>query len=320
VAYTSLAAGNHTFSVRASDDAGNTDSSPATHAWTVQGQSLAPATALTAKSGFFITVDWDASTGPATGYRVYRSDTAGGPYVQIEETPANVTLYTDTPADGTYYYVVRAVNGSTQSVDSNEASAVRTRKWYLRSMLTTHPGPGDPAPTSGVATANLRLNQIASQDLLFDVALPNYDTNQDSQPGRLIKKGGNGANESDLSKYQNWVSAPMTSALTINGQVKVTFFSAMKDFGQNKRGSVNVFLRSVNGSTATVLCQGTLTQNAWQSGIAGWVEKELTFNCANKVVPVGQKLEVKIVVASGSGDDMWFAYDTFGQSTRIELP
>jgi len=73
-----------------------------------------------------IDLSWGAVTG-ATQYRVFRSTTSGGPYSQIGSTAT--TSFSDTTVSGgvTYYYVVRAVAGSScESGDSNEASAVTT--------------------------------------------------------------------------------------------------------------------------------------------------------------------------------------------------
>jgi len=84
---------------------------------------LAPPTGLTAACGTTITLDWTATVDTyATGHRVFRSTTPGGPYSQIAQvTPRTTVTYDDTPAAGTYYYVVRAYYLSWQSVDSNEA-------------------------------------------------------------------------------------------------------------------------------------------------------------------------------------------------------
>jgi hypothetical protein len=115
----------------------------------------------------------------------------------------------------------------------------------------------------------------------------------------------------------------MASALTINGKVKVTFYSAIKDFGQGKQGSVTVFLREFNptNSTYTTLCQGTMTQSNWQGGSSTWVAKTLDIDCVNKTLAAGRRLEVKFIVGGNSGDDMWFAYDTkTSYETRTELP
>jgi hypothetical protein len=205
---------------------------------------------------------------------------------------------------------VRTYNATTVSANSNEASALRTTIWYLHN---------NPTPVTGNtnAQANLILNQVAPPETA--TTLFNYDANRDSFAGRLVNKGG-AATETDLAKYQNWLSDALSTNLTINGQVKVKFWSAMKDFSLGKAGSVTVFLNEVNGATTTTLCQGTLSQAAWQAGAATWVEKELTFNCANKTLLAGRQLEVKIVVDGNAGDDMWFAYDTVQYQTRVELP
>ena len=43
------------------------------------------------------------------GYHVYRSTSAGGPFVRVTENPVSGTSYTDNPAGGSYTYMVRAI-------------------------------------------------------------------------------------------------------------------------------------------------------------------------------------------------------------------
>ncbi|MEO8584024.1 MAG: fibronectin type III domain-containing protein, partial [Flavitalea sp.] len=59
-----------------------------------------------------------------TGFEVYRSTVPGGPYTFLALTAANIATYTDATlaTNTTYYYVVRAVNGTGAAVKSNEAS------------------------------------------------------------------------------------------------------------------------------------------------------------------------------------------------------
>lgn len=82
-------------------------------------------TSLTASGGSAITLNWMATADTyASGHRVFRSTTTGGPYSQIAEvTPRTTTTYTDNPASGTYFYVARAFHQNWESANSNEASA-----------------------------------------------------------------------------------------------------------------------------------------------------------------------------------------------------
>jgi len=86
---------------------------------------LAPPTGLAAACGPTITLDWTATVDTyATGYRVFRAGTPGGPYSQIAEiTPRTTVTYDDTPPAGIHYYVVRAYYLSWESVDGSEAVA-----------------------------------------------------------------------------------------------------------------------------------------------------------------------------------------------------
>lgn len=70
-----------------------------------------------------VVLAWNASAG-ATGYKIYRSTTNGGPYNSL--TDVTTTSYTNTGlANGTtYYYVVKAQNAGGISANSNQASAM----------------------------------------------------------------------------------------------------------------------------------------------------------------------------------------------------
>ena len=85
---------------------------------------LDPPTALIATDGVSIQLDWSATVDVyATGHRLFRSSTPGGPYTQIVElTPRTNTTYVDTPPQGTYYYTARSFHGTWESANSNETT------------------------------------------------------------------------------------------------------------------------------------------------------------------------------------------------------
>ncbi len=69
-----------------------------------------------------VNLSWDAVT-DATSYTVKRATTLGGPYTTIRTNSAITYSDTDVTNGTTYYYVVSAVVNSTESNNSNEASA-----------------------------------------------------------------------------------------------------------------------------------------------------------------------------------------------------
>lgn len=98
---------------------------------TFSTDTLDPPTGLAAAPGPGapkIKLNWTVTVDSyASGYRVFRSTTSGGPYTQIKElTPATEIKYTDnTVTTGTtYYYVLRSFYQNWESVNSNEASAL----------------------------------------------------------------------------------------------------------------------------------------------------------------------------------------------------
>jgi hypothetical protein len=69
---------------------------------------------------------WIASTSSdITGYHIYRSTTSGTGYSQVGSVGAATTTFPDPNAgSGTWFYVVRAVAGGVESVNSNEVSVI----------------------------------------------------------------------------------------------------------------------------------------------------------------------------------------------------
>lgn len=83
--------------------------------------------AATAISKTAITLDWTDNPNAVyneTGYEIYRSATAGGPYQLVNITAANAVTYTDNALNpnSKYFYVLRAVNNTSASTLSNETS------------------------------------------------------------------------------------------------------------------------------------------------------------------------------------------------------
>jgi len=73
-----------------------------------------------------VNLSWNPSTSGAVGYNVYRGNTSGGPYTEINPTLDSSTTYTDSTVLGghTYYYVSTAVDASgVESGFSNEVKA-----------------------------------------------------------------------------------------------------------------------------------------------------------------------------------------------------
>jgi fibronectin type 3 domain-containing protein len=75
-----------------------------------------------------VTLNWHASTSAnVTGYNVYRGTQSGGPYAKVNTVLDTSTTEVDyaVTAGQTYYYVVTAVNASSQeSAYSTQIKAV----------------------------------------------------------------------------------------------------------------------------------------------------------------------------------------------------
>jgi fibronectin type 3 domain-containing protein len=99
-----------------------------------------------------VTLSWSASSG-ATGYKVKRSTTSGGPYTTIAQTVG--TGYADTGLlnGTTYYYVVSAFNATGESANSAQIA---------RTPIAPPAAPTGLATTSGNAQVSLSWDPTAT--------------------------------------------------------------------------------------------------------------------------------------------------------------
>lgn len=150
--------------------------------------------------------------------------------------------------------------------------------------------------------------------------LYNYDENRDNKDGLRIRRGGDDFDEDSSSRHQRWRSDTFDRETRINGEPRLIFWSAMKNFDDNEQGRVRAYLAATNGSDEAWIIQGTENHSNWQDGSSTWVRYTLEFDDEPDDIPAGYRLELVIVVRNASDDDMWFAYDTEDYETRLDFP
>ena len=272
--------------------------------------------------GDFSTLDVIIHYDAATGYKTskwlsYQSQwlltsiTGDGanPNVWDPKDILNIS-FTVQPAlqDGAKGTLVMAVPGGVYDSAYFDKSPCRSYYWH-----------NDPTPPDD--------HTASHQVLTMDGAAPNvttlynYDTNRDLSEGLLIAKGGSGANETDFTKHQVWRTGPLALGLAITGDVTIDFWSGLKDFKLSAVGRATIYLRDYDGVGAyTEIGDGQVFDADWQGGSGTFVKKTITIPDLSYTLPANHELEAKLIVNSGSADDMWFAYDTTSHASVIKLP
>lgn len=176
-----------------------------------------------------------------------------------------------------------------------------------------------PTPPVGSTAAQADLGMTATAPSA--VRLYDYDSNLDTSPGRLIQRGGSGASETTLARYQNWLG-PSAGLLgqNVKGTVLVEFWSGVPGFAQGVAGEVRIFLRDVDPLTGTRsdIANTTVSSADWQGGSGGWVKRSGSM-AVNRTLLVGHRLELKLVLGSGAASDLWLAYDTTLYRSRLRI-
>lgn len=150
-------------------------------------------------------------------------------------------------------------------------------------------------------------------------SLVNHDPARDSDPGLVLKKTNRGSAETDATKYQLWLSP--SGDLDLDGTASFTFWSAMKDFNQERAGGVNAYLLDcpATGTSCSVIDSASSAANPWNPG-GSWVSRTLSFGVVTYTIASDRRLGLKITVdATASNDSMWIAYDAGSYPSRLTV-
>lgn len=214
-------------------------------------------------SGSDVDLSWTATADTwATGHRVYRSTSPGGPYTHVAQlTPRTTTSYTETPpAAGTYYYVVRAYHLSWESAGSNEDSATvtGTPTWDTNSSWA-----GNGSTESWSHTVGAGSNRI----LIVTTAAANQQATAvtfNAQPLTLV---GTEIDGDDASRISMWY---LVNPAIGTGTVQVTFSGAGQEKVMGASSWTGVHQTTPIGSFASQSGSGT-TPSVTVSSAAGEV-------------------------------------------------
>lgn len=203
--------------------------------------------------------------------------------------------------------------------DSEASSATTTTaaNFAASSIYYLH---NNPTPPLGATAAQANLPMTI--DAPTATTLFNYDSDLDTDPGRLLLRTGNGVAESSIASYQNWRAPAAPAVQLISGSVTFTFWSAMRSFEGTNAASVTVFLRDFDPLLGTYLeiTNATLTVSPWQQGSSTWVARSVDLSVLAYALLPGHQLEAKVVLENGSGGDLWLAYDIVHYPTSLALP
>ena len=160
-------------------------------------------------------------------------------------------------------------------------------------------------------------------DLPLDLTEPtattlyNYDTNRDLVDGLRLVRSSQAA-ETDNTKHQDWVSAPLASSLTIDGRITL-FVAAAADallVGQDLQVIVSVWDRAPGGGTTQIGNQPVV----WLESQAGWTQVALRTDEVQYTVPAGNMLQVTLQFDEKSQSDGILAYDTTTHLAFLMVP
>jgi hypothetical protein len=117
----------------------------------IRWSALAPTGLLATIGNNQNTLTWNAVTG-AGSYIVYRSQSLGGPYTQINSGLVTATIYTDSPApSGTCYYEVAAIDGGGDLTTGGKSQPIVNVQIGPNTVLTN-------LPATGIAATSATLN------------------------------------------------------------------------------------------------------------------------------------------------------------------
>ncbi|HXH74804.1 MAG TPA: fibronectin type III domain-containing protein [Bacteriovoracaceae bacterium] len=222
----------------------------------------AAATSLTATtSASQINLSWTGVSG-ATSYRVYRGTTSGT-HSQIA-TNINGTTYSDTgPVNGTtYFYVIRAFNGS-ESSNSNEASGAPIGSFSISGTTATN--------ATNIQVSWNAVTGATAYDVLYGTSTGSYGTTVSnvSSPYTISGLSGNTLYYIVVKARNSVGSGTSTNSSEVSQITPLAGPTGLTAIGNTSQ--INLSWTAVSGSTSYKVLRGTVSGTYVEiaSGITG---------------------------------------------------
>lgn len=216
----------------------------------------------------------------------------------VKVTPTAQSMGQPSSPSGTAYFtdVLTVVNES--------CAGCTYRSYYFQNSVTG----GDT-----VAQADMPM----SETVPTAATLANYDTDYDAYAGRVVARGGSGADELVLAKAAGW-RYQLPGRTTFRGNALVDLRAAMRGFTPTTSATLRVFLRAqLTGTAYTTVATASVALPASASGTFQSVQASLPVDFE---LPRNRRLEVKVEVDATSQDDVWLAYGTSAYPARVRMP
>jgi HD-GYP domain-containing protein (c-di-GMP phosphodiesterase class II) len=149
--------------------------------------------------------------------------------------------------------------------------------------------------------------------------LPNYDTDQDNDPGRTIKRSNENLPDLDPRDIQVWAVTLGGDFLAV-GTPRLDIWAAARDFDLGSQSSLTASLvvcpPSGQGCTLLSTAVSTFRQADFGSSFGLLT---ITMPEVNVFLPAGSRVGVAVTVPKSSDDDVWIAFDTVDYPSRGSL-
>jgi len=220
-----------------------------------------------------VKLQWQDRSAIETGFEVWRASDANGTYAKVGTVAANATTYTDggLSRNSTYYYIVRAVNGSVYS-DYSSVLPVTTYSDAVYVNVTT--------ASDGAAPWN-NLNQPSAIGLVWNnfvdstgnpTSISMTQTQDFAGANSLGMVTGNNSGVypdavimEDYVAFQGQEGAFQLSGLNLSKTYDLTFFGSDNLYGDNTGAYIvngdTVFLNAMYNTNATVTMRGLVPDN-----------------------------------------------------------
>jgi hypothetical protein len=238
---------------------------------------------------------------------------AGGTEPTTTVVPGTATTTTEAAREGptttTTTTTTTPPSSTTTTTTTSTTTTVPPKSGIDPRMLgTIHLGTAGRGDTASQPVLPLQIDAPPA------VALPNYDTDRDDDPGLMIKKDGAGLNGSDPTKVQRFRVDVATDG-TLVGDAKVRLYVAAKDFEKKTIHVATGLYRCDSGGSCSLIADGDKrvgNANRFKSVTIPMGEVDVPF-------VAGDRLELRVVVLDDSDDDAWFAYGTAASPAHVKL-